>query len=57
MLAAHFHYAQMEPLRTCLWAEMGDNINPGQDKLHADRGERKADMRAFNEMIERREAE
>jgi hypothetical protein len=56
--------AKMEPLWTCLWAEMEADIKARQDKLDANWAninasleKRKANMKAMNEMMERREAE
>jgi type II secretory pathway component PulK len=64
MLGAHTHYTQMEHLRTHLRAEMEKDIKGRQNKFNADRvktdadqEKRRADMKAFNEMMERREAE
>jgi hypothetical protein len=54
----------MEPLWTRLQAEREQDVKAKQEKpradwakIDADREERKADMKAFNEMMERREAE
>jgi hypothetical protein len=43
MLAAHVHYAQMEPLWTRLMVEMEEGINAKQDKLQADWAKTDAD--------------
>jgi uncharacterized damage-inducible protein DinB len=64
MLAAHTYCAQLEPLWIHLRVEMEEDIKAMQDKLHADwakvdayREKRKADIEAFDEMMEGREAE
>jgi hypothetical protein len=64
MLATHAHYTQMEPLLTRLQAKMEEDIKARQDKLDTDRvkidvdqEKRKADIKAFNEIMERREDE
>jgi hypothetical protein len=64
MLAVNAHYTQMEPLWARLWAKMEEDIKASQDKLDAnwakidaDREKRRAGMKAFNEMMKRREAE
>jgi hypothetical protein len=61
---AQAHYEKMEPLWIRLRAEREDDIKAKQDKscpnwakLDANREERKADMKAFNEMMTRREVE
>jgi hypothetical protein len=58
---AQAHYAKMEPLWTRLWAERGEDTEAKQEKSRADwakidanREKRKVDMKAFNEMMERR---
>jgi hypothetical protein len=48
--------AKMEPLWTHLWTEMEADIKARQDKLDADLEKKKADMKAFNEMMEKKEA-
>jgi hypothetical protein len=63
MLAMHAHYAQMEPLWSHLRAKVEEDIKARQDRLHADWAkinadqERRADMKALNEMMEGREVE
>jgi hypothetical protein len=44
MLAAHVHYAQVEPLWTCLRARMEEDIKARQDKLDTDNAKRDADQ-------------
>jgi Skp family chaperone for outer membrane proteins len=63
MLAAHTPYTKVEPLWARLRTEMEEDLKARQDKLDADnatidadQGKRRADMKAFNEMMERREA-
>jgi hypothetical protein len=58
------HYAKMEPSWTRLQAEREEDIKAKEEKsraiwakIDADREKRKADMKAFNEMLEGREAE
>jgi hypothetical protein len=43
MLAANTHYTQMEPLWTCLVAEMEEDIKAREDKLDADNAKRDAE--------------
>jgi Skp family chaperone for outer membrane proteins len=58
------HYAKLESLWTRLRPEMEEDMKAKQDKLaadtakmDADREKRKAGMKAFSEIMERREAE
>jgi hypothetical protein len=61
---AQAHYTKMEPLWTRLQAESKEDTKAKQDKTCTDwakrdtnREKKKADMKAFNGMMERREAE